>query len=148
MTHAVGADQIAKKIVEHSGQEGTGTAKPQEASMDDQNRLQEALRQHQTNAEQSSQVQQQTNTVPVQQQDHVTSPKTMGDSILKGMDGLRDGVKNVGEKAQSIATQGGVSPQEMMKIQMQASQMMVDTQLAGQVPGKLEQDMDTLLKSS
>jgi hypothetical protein len=142
MTSPVGADQVAKKIVEQSLQEGT--SKPQEANVTDQNRFQEAMQQQQVKPEQQTSVQQvETSAQPTQ----VTLPKTGGDSILQGIDKMRADVNSVGDKVASMA-QGSLSPQEAAQAQMQLAEGTIKMQLIGQVPGKVEQDMDTLLKSS
>ncbi|MEZ5581700.1 MAG: hypothetical protein R3F37_01955 [Candidatus Competibacteraceae bacterium] len=144
MTHAIGADQIAKKIIEHSGQEGTGTAKPQqEVDINDQNRMQEALRQQQGKPPEQA-------TPPVDapvQQTQVTLPKG-GDAILDGMKKMSSNLSNAPGMVQSMAAQNGVSPSETLQVQMQLAESMTKLELAGKVSGTAGKDLDSLLKGS
>lgn len=71
-----------------------------------------------------------------------------GDLILRGLERLRGHYREVSAKADAVALESAVSPQELIGLQMQVAQVTLGTQLIGQVASKLEQNMNTLLKSS
>lgn len=78
----------------------------------------------------------------------VTPSPMIGDAILQGLDRLRASAQDSGARLQSVTSQQDLSPQELIKLQMQVSQTTFNQQMIGQVAGKLEQDIDVLMKSS
>lgn len=77
-----------------------------------------------------------------------SSPLTPGDAILQNLDRLRTGYRDLTLQMETLAGQSQISPQQLLSLQMQVSQVTLNTQLVSQVASKIEQDINTLLKSS
>ncbi|MDQ5910689.1 MAG: hypothetical protein QG599_2786 [Pseudomonadota bacterium] len=71
-----------------------------------------------------------------------------GDAILQSLDNMRNGYRNLTIDIESAIGQPELSPQALITLQMQVSQVTLNTQLVNQVANKIEQDMNSLLKSS
>ena len=146
-----GVNQLAGKVAEQSLKEGAG--KQQQASTDDQARLQDAL-QNKPQDDLSKQDPQALGSVqnqqPVPAVDKATAaerPASLGDTILQSMDKMRTETADMGHQVSSIDNMETMSPQELLKTQLQVSRVMFNEQAIGTATGKIEQDMDTLLKS-
>lgn len=77
--------------------------------------------------------------------ERVTAP---GDLILRGLERLRGQYRTVGVELDALATRAELTPMDLLGLQMQVAQVTLGTQLIGQVAGKLEQNINSLLKSS
>ncbi|MTW22496.1 hypothetical protein GJ668_15590 [Allochromatium palmeri] len=76
-------------------------------------------------------------------------PASPGDVILHGLERLRARYREVTAEMTAVSDrQTSVSPQELIGLQMQMTQVTLGTQLIGQVASKLEQNLNTLLKGS
>ncbi|HAS51186.1 MAG TPA: hypothetical protein DCS21_05385 [Gammaproteobacteria bacterium] len=73
---------------------------------------------------------------------------TPGDAILQSLDNMRNGYRNLTIDIESAIGQIELSPQALISLQMQVSQVTLNTQLVNQIANKIEQDMNSLLKSS
>jgi len=71
-----------------------------------------------------------------------------GDAILQSLDNMRNGYRNLTIDIEAAIGQIELSPQALINLQMQVSQVTLNTQLVNQVANKIEQDMNSLLKSS
>jgi hypothetical protein len=63
------------------------------------------------------------------------------------MDNMRQQAQHVTHHLNSVDRLDSITPMEVLHAQLQISRVMFNEQLTGQVTGKIEQDMDTLLKS-
>lgn len=79
---------------------------------------------------------------------HVERPLAPGDAILQSLDKMRAGFRDLNGQIAGIAERPELSPLDLLKLQMQVSQVTLNAQLVNQVASKIEQDMNTLLKSS
>jgi type III secretion system YscI/HrpB-like protein len=73
---------------------------------------------------------------------------SMGDSILRSFDRMRVGYSELTDRMQALSLKNSVSPQELLSMQMQMTQVSLEMQLVTQVVSKIEQDLGNLLKSS
>jgi type III secretion system YscI/HrpB-like protein len=71
-----------------------------------------------------------------------------GDLILRGLERLRGQYRAVGVELDTLANRADLTPMDLIGLQMQVAQVTLGTQLIGQVASKLEQNINTLLKSS
>ncbi len=148
MINPSGADQIVKKIAEHSMQEGG--AQPQQASLQDQSRFQDAMQAkseggetQQVNASSSDVKSQQTHAIA---SDTKVEKPSSGDSLLQGIDKMRSSIQDGVTQIQSAATDNNLSIQEVFKAQVQVGKSMADQQITSKVGEKSNQNLDTLLK--
>ena len=146
MTIPTGANKLVGKIAEQGLKEGAG--KQQEASVNDQARFQDALKnnpQHDT----GQTAQPQASVQPEHGVDKIqpVQRRSLGDSVLQGIEKMRSEAQVVGNQVESADGMASMTPQELLQAQMRISRVMFDEQLTGQVTGKLEQDMDTVMKS-
>lgn len=86
--------------------------------------------------------------VTVVTEPRVERPLTPGDAVLQSLDKMRAGFRDLNGQIATIARQPELSPLDLLKLQMQVSQVTLNAQLINQVASKIEQDMNTLLKSS
>jgi hypothetical protein len=84
---------------------------------------------------------------PGETADAVRERPTMGDAILKGMDHMRGEFQTLQNEAASMSKPQDMSPADLLRVQMQTSRVMLQDQLVGQVAGKADQDVETLLKA-
>ena len=149
MISPTGVNQLANKIAEQGLQEGPkeSTGKQPEANANDQAHFQDALKNNPQNNPEASPAVASAQTTPPVDGMQPQKPLTMGDSILKGIDKMRTDQQDVGNQLKGVDGMENMSPQELLKTQMQVSRVMFNEQLTGQVTGKVEQDMDSLLKS-
>lgn len=73
---------------------------------------------------------------------------TPGDAILQNLDKIRRGYQDMKVDIEAAIQQPELSPQALLHLQIQVSQVTLNTQLFHQVANKVEQDMNSLLKSS
>ena len=146
MTIPTGANKLVGKIAEQGIKDGAG--KQQQASVNDQARFQDALKdkpQHDVGqtAQPHSSLQ------PGREVDKIqpVQRRSLGDSVLQGIEKMRTEAQGVGDQLEAADGIASMTPQELLQAQMRISRVMFDEQLTGQVTGKVEQDMDTLLKS-
>ena len=70
-----------------------------------------------------------------------------GDLILRGLEHLRGQYRAVGVELDTLANRADLTPMDLLGLQMQVAQVTLGAQLIGQVASKLEQNINTLLKS-
>ena len=70
-----------------------------------------------------------------------------GDLILRGLERLRGEYRAVGGELDALSKRTDLNPMDLLGIQLQVAQVTLGSQLIGQVAGKLEQNLNTLLKS-
>jgi len=75
-------------------------------------------------------------------------PLTPGDAILQSLDKMRSGYRELTVQVESAIRQPDLSPQALLNLQMQVSEVTLSTQLANQVANTVEQHMNSLLKGS
>lgn len=78
----------------------------------------------------------------------VAAPLTPGDAILHSLDKMRNGYRELGVTIESMGRKADLSPGALLNLQIQVSQVTLNTQLIQQVASKVEQDMNSLLKGS
>lgn len=78
----------------------------------------------------------------------VGRPLTPGDAILQSLDKIRSGYWNLAIQIETAVRQPNLSPQALLSLQMQVSQVTLNTQLVHQVANTVEQHINTLLKGS
>lgn len=71
-----------------------------------------------------------------------------GDAILRSFDRMRVGYAELVGRTQATAQKHSVSPQELLAMQLQMTQVSLEMQLVTQVVSKIEQDLGSLLKAS
>jgi type III secretion system YscI/HrpB-like protein len=76
--------------------------------------------------------------------ERVTAP---GDLILRGLERLRGEYRALGTELDTLSNRADLNPMELLSLQMQVAQVTLGSQLIGQVASKLEQNLNTLLKS-
>lgn len=147
MINPTGVNDLAGKIAEHGLKEGASPR--QEVDASDQARFQNALQSPVQNhpdgqgLQPSTSVQTDFQTNKIQSE----SPHSLGDSILQGMDKMRQQAQGTVDQLKAVNGSGSMTPTEALHEQLQISRVTFNEQLTGQVTGKVEQDMDTLLKS-
>jgi type III secretion system YscI/HrpB-like protein len=70
-----------------------------------------------------------------------------GDLILRGLERLRGEYRAVGVELDTLSNRAEINPMDLLNLQMQVAQVTLGSQLIGQVASKLEQNLNTLLKS-
>lgn len=75
-------------------------------------------------------------------------PLTPGDAILLSLDKMRSGYRELTVQVESAIRQPELTPQALLNLQLQVSQVTLNTQLANQVANTVEQHMNSLLKGS
>jgi type III secretion system YscI/HrpB-like protein len=78
---------------------------------------------------------------------HERGAAAPGDLILHGLERLRGEYRAVGGELDALSKRTDLNPMDLLGIQMQVAQVTLGTQLIGQVASKLEQNLNTLLKS-
>lgn len=76
--------------------------------------------------------------------ERVTAP---GDLILGGLERLRGRYRAVSVELDVMARRAELTPMDLLGMQMQVAQVTLGTQLIAQVASKLEQNVNSLLKS-
>ena len=146
MTALTGINNLVGKFAEQGLQQGT--AKEQQASAVDQMRLKDALHGPSQQNNPAVQPSQPESTPALKPTGNVEPGKpSLGTSILQSMDKMRSTSVDVNQSVGSIDNMSTMSPQELLKAQMQISRVMFNEQALGSVTGKVEQDADSLLKS-
>ncbi len=149
MINTMGADRIAGKIAEQGLKEEV--AKPQEANADQQARFQDAMQGQQgepkeKGTEAIGQAEPSTGTQAPEQVRPPGGVKSPGDAILQGIDKMRTDFQGIGEQVSSVAGKGDVSPQDLLKVQMQVSRTMMEEQFASQAVSKVDQGVNSVVK--
>lgn len=70
-----------------------------------------------------------------------------GDLILRGLERLRGEHRALSVELDTLSGRAEMNPMELLNLQMQVTQVTLGTQLIGQIASKLEQNLNTLLKS-
>ena len=81
-------------------------------------------------------------------ENRVERPLTPGDAILQSLDKMRSGYRELAIQIESAVRKPDLSPQALLNLQLQVSQVTLNTQLVHQVANTVEQHMNTLLKGS
>lgn len=76
--------------------------------------------------------------------ERITAP---GDRILRSLERLRGEYRAVGTELDTLSHRADLTAADLLNIQMHVAQVTLGTQLIGQVASKLEQNLNTLLKS-
>ena len=150
MINPSGVDQIAKKIAEQGLQEGA--AQPQQADLQEQAaHFQDAMQAPQSEGAQApQQIDPSSTDTKVQQVDAAVSekveqPKSLGDSILQGMDKMRSGMQNAVSQIENTPDKG-LSPEEMLKARFQIGKLTATEEITASATSKANQDLDQLAK--
>lgn len=122
----------------------TGATPPlPEVSADDQARFQAALQTPPTDSAKGGVV-----VGALDAADTVARP-SLGDTILQGVDNLRGETQTLADQTKALGENPDqLSLNEMFSLQMKVTQLTLGTQLISQVASKVQQDLNTLLKSS
>lgn len=145
MVHSIGIGSIGEPLVKQSLDQVAST--PSKANPSDTLHFEEAM---QTKQEAGVPLHPTvTPTLSVSQAaDRASGIKPVGESILENLDRMHTRFKDINTQMQAVVSQPTLSPEELLKLQLQIHEVTADIQLVGQSIGKFEQNIDTLLKSS
>ena len=73
---------------------------------------------------------------------------TPGEVILRGLDKLRTGYRDLNGQIEATSQHSDLAPQDLLNLHMQVNQVMLGAQLVTQVAGKIQQELSNLLRSS
>ncbi|MCP3877879.1 MAG: hypothetical protein GY701_05720 [Sulfitobacter sp.] len=149
MINPSGADRIAGKIAEQGLKENV--AKPQEADADQQARFQDGLQGQGEPKEKGTEAvgQVESSTGGAQAPEQVGPPdeeSSPGDAILQGIDKMRTEFQGIGEQVKNIADKEDVSPQDVLKAQLQVNRVMIEEASTSQAVSKVDQGVNSLVK--
>jgi len=149
MINPSGVDQIAKKIAEQGLQEGA--SQPQQTDLQEQaTHFQDAMQAQSEGVQAPQQIDVSSTDVKAQQVDaavteKVEQPKSLGDSILQGMDKMRSGMQNAVSQIENTPDKG-LSPEEMLKARFQIGKLTATEEVTASAAAKANQDLDQLTK--
>lgn len=147
MINPTGVNNLVGKIAEQGLKESANSQ--QEVNASDRVRFQNALQNPARNHPDGQGLQPSTSVQTDSQANRIQSepPHSLGDSILRGMNQMRSEAQGAADQLKAVDGSDSMTPMEALRAQLQISQVTFNAQLTGQVTGKVEQDMDTLLKS-